>query len=340
MNLNGIELKSDFGDPLGEAKACRQGSALFDFSFIRSARIAGERARQAVEAFSLRSVRLLPEGKILYGVRTDKNGWAISDLTIWKTATNTFEVMSGRAEDIGALLHLNSGDVQVEDVSEDRAVLAVQGPLSFHSLRQAGAGAEIAGLEYFSFIHTYVGNIPCIVGRLGYTGEAGFEVIVTRQNFSKLWKMFAAYARPAGFIAADMLRIEAGFVFFTNEFRLPVLPVEAGLGKFYSPLEKSKAELKLVTFQAQAGALKPLPWQPSIELSRRVRTAEIVVTSASRSLSNGRIIGLGYVPIETPKDAALKDPSGVFHSISQLHMPFYDRHKLRPRIKWLKAANE
>jgi len=340
MKLNGVELRSDFGDPLGETKACRQESALFDFSFIHSARISGERARRIVEAFSSRSLQSLLDGKILYAVRADENGWAVSDLTIWKTAANTFEVMSGRAEDVTALLNFNDDDVQVEDVSEERAVLAVQGPLSLPALQQAGADRGIADLEYFSFARTSIGSIPCIVSRIGYTGEDGFEVIPARQNFDKLWKMLAAHARPAGFIAADILRIEAGFVLFTNEFRLPVSPIEAGLGKFYSGPENWKPELKIVTFQAETDALKPLPWQPPVKLSRSMSPGEIVVTSACRSLSNGKIIGFGYVPIATPKGAALKDKSGVFRNISQLQMPFYDWRKLRPRTNLLKTANE
>jgi glycine cleavage system aminomethyltransferase T len=340
MKLNGIELRSDFGDPLAEARSCRQGSALFDFSFIRSARISGTRAQQIVEVFSSRSVQRLAEGKILYAVRADESGRAISDLTIWRTAGNVFEIMSGRAEDVVALLDLDSDDSRIENVSEERAVLAVQGPLSLHVLQQAGADRRIGNLDYFSFTRIFIGDIPCIVGRLGYTGEAGFEVITARQHFNKLWKMLAAHARPAGFIAADMLRIEAGFVLFANEFRLPVSPIEAGLGKFHSGLERSKPELKLITFEAETEALKPLPWQPSVTLSRSMKPGEIVVTSACRSISNGKIIGLGYIPIATSKEAALEDKSGVFFNISQLHMPFYDRQKLRPRTNWLRAANE
>lgn len=340
MKLNGIELRSDFGDPLGEARSCRQGSALFDFSFIQSARISGARAQQIVEVFSSRSVQSLEEGKIFYAVRADESGRAISDLTIWRTAGNIFEIMSGRVEDIAALLDLDSGDARIENVSEERAVLAVQGPLSLHVLQRAGGDRRIADLDYFSFTHTFLGGIPCIVGRLGYTGEAGFEVITAPQYFNKLWRILATHARPAGFIAADMLRIEAGFVLFANEFRLPISPIEAGLGKFYSGHEKSKPELKLITFQAETEALKPLPWQSSIELSRSIKPNEIVVTSACRSISNGKIIGLGYIPIATPKEARLKDKSGVFYDISRLPMPFYDRQKLRPRTNWLRAANE
>lgn len=340
MMLNGIELRPDFGDPIAEATACRRASALFDFSFIRSARIKGERAQHAVEAFSSRSMRSLPEGKILYAVRVDENGSAVSDLTIWKAAANTFEVMSGRANDIASLLNLSGDGVQVEDVSEERAVLAVQGPLSLHVLKKIGAGSKAAGLGYFSFMHASIGNIPCIIGRLGYTGEAGFELIVSRQNLDRLWKVLSAHARPAGFIAADILRIEAGFVLFANEFRLPVSPAEAGLGKFYFGSKKTKDELRLVTFQAEANAFKPLPWEPSVELSRPTNAGEIVVTSACRNLSNGRIIGLGYVPIATPSEVSLKDKSGVFRNITQLPMPYYDRQKLRPRTDWLRAANE
>lgn len=334
MNFNGVELRSDFGDPLAEARACRNACALFDFSFVRCAHVEGKNARQIVENFASRSLDALKAGRILYAVRVDVDGNALSDLTVWKTGTDSFEVMSGRAADIADLLQISDDGSRATDISDERVTLAVQGPLAFEALCEAGAPPEIGALTYFSFARATWGSIPCTVGRLGYTGEAGFEIIVARSDLPKLWKMIAPYARPAGFIAADMLRIEAGFVLFANEFLLPVSPAEAGLGKFYSGQERSKRELNLVTFQAEFGAIRHLPWQPRDKLLRPSNAGEITVTSACRSLSGRKIIGLGYVPVTTEREAILRDPEGIFSGISLVHTPFYDEKKRRPRINW------
>jgi aminomethyltransferase len=335
VNFNGVEIRSDFGDPFAEARACRNACALFDFSFVRCVRVEGKKATQAVENFSSRSLVALLEGRILYAVRVDADGNALSDLTIWKTGTDSFELMSGRAEDVADLLQNAGDDLRVADISDERIVLAVQGPLAFEALRDAGAPPEIGALAYFSFVRTTLGNIPCTVGRLGYTGEAGFEIVVSRSDLPRLRKMIAPYARPAGFISADMLRIEAGFVLFANEFILPVSPIEAGLGKFFSGQERSKHELKLVTFQAEIGEIRRLPWQPRDKLSRPSKAGEIAITSACHSVFGRKVIGLGYVPVATRVGMALRDPDGLFSGISQVHTPFYDEERRRPRADWV-----
>lgn len=333
MNINGIEIRSDFGDPMGEARACRNDCAVFDFSFIASACVIGKGAEAVVEKFASRSLVSLANNRIAYALRVDEHGQAISDLTIWKNGPDSFDIMSGRSEDIDALRSLTNGDLLVRDITEESIVFAVQGPFSLDALYALGIGDEVRGLKYFSFRDCTIGGIPCRVGRLGYTGEAGFEIIVMREDARKLWKLLSAQARPAGFIAADALRIEAGFVLFTNEFRLPVFPIEAGLGKFHLGNGKFKSKIKLVTFTAHNGELRPLPWKPA-EVLARPKPGEIVITSACRSSSDRRVIGLGYVLSETPQDVELSDPRGVFRNISQAHTPIYDGQKLRPRVAW------
>ena len=71
--------------------------------------------------------------------------------------------------------------------------------------------------------------MPCVIGRLGYSGEPGFEIIVDVELQAQLWNELSGRARPAGFAATDILRIEAGLVLFANEFVVPVTPSEAGL---------------------------------------------------------------------------------------------------------------
>src|SRR5262245_66614674 len=101
-----------------------------------------------------------------------------------------------------------------------------------------------------------------------------------RPAATELWELLARRARPAGFAAADTLRIEAGFVLFANEFRLPVTAREAGLERFAglcaAPTER---EIMLVCFRANTRD-KPILWQPKVPVVRPTRSGTIPVTSA------------------------------------------------------------
>lgn len=344
MALADFQRIDHFGDPTAEARACRSACALFDFSFLESARICGGTAQQVVEAFTGRTLAKLPVGKIAYALRLGTAGEVLADLTIWRTAAETFEVMSGRHEDIADLAGYAGPGVAVSEVA-NRATFAVQGPASFDALRRLGAIDAVAALPYFGFTDASLDGIACRVGRLGYTGEPGFEVICRRSDAQRLWQTIARYARPAGFIALDMLRIEAGFVLFSNEFRLPATPAEAGLGKFYAtpqPLPK----ISLVSFVADADGLA-WPWQPRGPCERPSTPGEVVVTSACESIVAGGILGLGYVlggheaedGAGAGPGASLRDPTGIFRNIRQTPLPYYDTAKRRPRLPWRHASD-
>src|SRR5215469_10419131 len=100
MALADFHRINQFSDAASEARACRSACALFDFSFLECAQIRGGAARRVVESFAGRSLADLPVGKICYALRVDESGIALADLTIWRTEAETFEVMSGRDEDI------------------------------------------------------------------------------------------------------------------------------------------------------------------------------------------------------------------------------------------------
>jgi glycine cleavage system aminomethyltransferase T len=344
MALADFQRIDHFGDPAAEARACRGACALFDFSFLESVRICGGTARQVVEAFTGRTLAKLPVGKIAYALRLGAAGAVLADLTIWRIDAETFELMSGRHEDIADLAGYAGPGVAVTELA-NRATLAVQGPASLDALRRIGAIDAVAALPYFGFTDASLDGIACRVARLGYTGEAGFEVICRRSDTERLWQSIARYARAAGFIALDMLRIEAGFALFSNEFRLQVTPAEAGLGKFYvgpQPLPK----IALVSFVADADGLT-WPWQPRGPSERPSTPGEVVVTSACESIVAGRILGLGYALGGDEADdgagagpgASLRDPTGIFRNIRQTPLPYYDTTKRRPRLPWRHAPD-
>ncbi len=330
MALADFQRIDHFGDPAAEARACRSACALFDFSFLESARISGGRARPVVEAFTGRSLDGLPVGKIVYALRLGAAGEVVADLTIWRIDAETFEVMSGRHEDIADLAGCAGPSVAVSEVA-NRAVIDA-----------------IAALPYFGFTDTSLDGIPCRVGRLGYTGETGFEVVCDRSDAERLWQAIALYARPAGFIALDMLRIEAGFVLFRNEFRLRATPAEAQLSKFYQAARLPSPKIALVSFVADADRLA-WPWQPRGPCERPSMPGEIVVTSACESIVAGGILGLGYVlagheaedgaGAEAGPGKSLRDPTEIFRNIRQTPLPYYDTAKRRPRLPWRQVSD-
>jgi aminomethyltransferase len=333
MALADFERVDDYGNAAEEAEACRSSCAVFDFSFLESARLDGSGARGVVEAFTGRSMEGLAVGRVCYALRVGRSSECLADLTVWRTGAVSFEVMSGRREDVADLLIHSDDSVDIADVTTERAVFSVQGPGSLDLLRQLGDVSSIEDLRYFSFGRVTLAGIDCRIGRLGYTGEAGFEIISEQTRAGHLWQTLSVHSRPAGFVAVDMLRIEAGFVLFTNEFRLPVLPREAGLGRFSRSANMSVPEIALISFRADADHLR-WPWQPPLELKRPVNPGEIVVTSACESIVAGGILGLGYILAGMTAGTELHDPTGTFRNIQRVPMPFYDTAKWRPRAPW------
>ena len=329
---------ADFGDPAAEARACRTACALFDFSFLECARIQGAGARQLLEAFTGRPLASLEIGRISYALRVGPAGEAVADLTIWRIGNDHYEVMSGRREDIADLLARTEPAITKSEVVE-RAIFALQGPASLDILGRFGRADVdvIEPLPYFGFTDATLDGIACTVGRLGYTGEAGFEIICDRNRGAELWQALSSHARCGGFIAMDMLRIEAGYVLFSNEFRLPVTPEEAGLGWFHRSSSSRPPQVALMTFRADADRLE-WPWRPRRRPLRPVTPGEIVITSACDSVVAGGILGLGYVSRDREPGTMLRDPSGIFRDIRQTSMPYYDPGKRRPRLPWRRCS--
>ncbi len=327
-------LTADFGDPEREIWACRNACALFDFSFVKRAAVRGHEARETIEAFASRSLDQMSDGKIRYALRQRKDGTVLSDLTLWKISDQHFEVMSGHGQDIRDLSA--QGGSAVQDLSGDTAIFAVQGPHALEELTpQCGAADQLAALEYFEHTSCTIGGVDCKVGRLGYSGEAGFELICSKSDATKLWSRLAGNIEPAGFIAADTLRIEAGFPLFWNDFALAITAREAGLMAFSRSSAGSPSEtLQRVCFSANCAAA-PAMWRAERTPERPERPGEVAVTSACYSTRAGGVLGLGYVLMSGLENGArLFDPSGLFTDIRRQPLPFYDTAKARPRAAW------
>jgi glycine cleavage system aminomethyltransferase T len=328
-------LVRDYGDVDGEVAACRDRAALFDFSFVSIARVSGPRALDVIGCLTDRRLDDMPPGRMRYALRSDAGGRLRSDLTVWNEGAGAYLVMSGRRADVvdlAALAAPAAGRAAVEDLHGARAILAVQGPGSLVALGGLIDPEGLAALPYFGFAGFDVAGASCLVGRLGFTGERGFEIIVPVDRRADLWERLSTRARPAGFAAADCLRIEAGLALFANEFRLPVTAAEVGLEAFTARRD-SRIRHRLVCFRAETDA-RPVLWRPPAELAAPGPGA-IAVTSACHSVLAEGTLGLGFVSAGAEGlDRPFRDPSGRFRDVRTVPRPYFEAARRRPRGPW------
>ena len=340
---NGFDLRMlprDYGDVRAEARSCRSAAALFDFSFMRRIAVRGPGAHALVQTLTPRPINDLMPGRIRYVLRLGAGGRVLSDITVWRLDTDAFEVFAGTPDAFAHLQVAAGSTASVGDLSEDTAILAVQGPLSLRALSGVSSTAALKALPYFGHGEARIGGVRCRVGRLGYTGERGFEIILPRAARDAIWVLLAQHARPAGFAAADILRIEAGFPLFANELLFPVSAAELGLARFAAgpagPCEAPSVQrahpIRLVSFQAQC-EFDPILWRSAQDAIFPPAPGTLLATSACRSIITGEILGLGYT-CDADGAARLLDPTGQFRDIREASLPFYDPHKRRPRGGW------
>lgn len=323
-----------FTDAVEEHLATRRACGLFDFSFMGQFAIAGPDARRFLERLQTRNPASLAPGKVVYTLLLREDGTVFVDATVWCLAPDRFWLFTGRRSDVAFVAEtVRQRSIDLRDRSGEYAVLAVQGPQSARVLeRHLGAAP---GVPYFGFRAATLADVPVTIGRLGYSGELGYELIVPSDVAPALWSRLAVDARECGFDAANSLRIESGYVLFSSELARPADPFELGLER-------------LVSFDARrftgADALRRRRWrEPARRLVGLVPVGDAgrpptgagdlpraEVTSRAFSPVFGRDLALGFVPARAawPGELVTLGDSGRAR-VGRL--PFYDPGRVRPR---------
>jgi len=209
-------------DHIHEYGAVRTACALFDISPLFKYHLSGPGAVALLERVLTRDVSRLAVGQVAYTTWCDDEGKIIDDGTVTRLAPDLYRLTAA----IPTLDWLQDNDLgigaTIEDVSEAMAGLSVQGPTS-RALLERLADADLASLRYFRQLETKLAGIPVSISRGGYTGDLGFEVFVDPAYAERLWDELleagrAWNLRPAGNIALDMLRIEAGLLLIDVDF--------------------------------------------------------------------------------------------------------------------------
>jgi aminomethyltransferase len=226
-----------------EYHAVRNAAALFDVSPLYKYLITGRDASRLLDHVVTRNVGKAKVGQVLYTPWCDNDGKQIDDGTISVLGEQRFRMTA--ADPTLRWLHLNSRglEVAIEDVSDRTAALSLQGPSS-REILQLAAERDLSGLKYFRLTDAKIRGIPVTISRTGYTGDLGYEVWVDATQAVPVWdaliEIGTAYGiTPAGMLALDVARIEAGLLlievdYFSSRHALieaqKSSPLELGLG--------------------------------------------------------------------------------------------------------------
>ncbi|HMD43321.1 MAG TPA: aminomethyltransferase family protein [Candidatus Acidoferrum sp.] len=227
-----------------EYNAIRNASALIDISPLFKYRVTGRDATKLVNRVITRDINKVAIDQVIYCCWCDPEGHVIDDGTITRLGENDYRWTAADPSLRWFRQNALGLDVQIEDISEKIAALALQGPTSAKLLR-AVTDADIAKLKYFRVAHGKIAGIPVDISRTGYTGDLGYEVWVDWTSAVKVFDELMMKGRafdihPAGMVALDIARIEAGLILIEVDYTSSkksliddqkFTPAEIGLGK-------------------------------------------------------------------------------------------------------------
>jgi aminomethyltransferase len=320
-----------FVNSIEQHLATRRAAGLFDFSFMNLVEIAGPAALAFLERLQTRSIARLDVGRIVYTLLLNDNGSVFIDATLWRISSERWWLFTGRRSDTAFVeARAGEGGVHVRDRSDAFAVLALQGPESGRQLAVAVGATAVQNLRYFRLVEARFGAIDCVVGRLGYSGELGYEIVVPIADAASLRNALLDRGGVAcGFDAANSLRIESGYVLFDREVTGREDPFELGLDRLvdldgrdflgrdaFIALRRTPPERRLVGLEIGDHAASSL-----------LPRADI--TSECDSPIFRRRIGLGFAPMKVSDGSRVRLDDGRLATIARL--PFYDSPRCLPR---------
>src|SRR6476646_1265344 len=228
-----------------EYNAIRNAAALIDISPLYQYRLTGRDATRLVDRVITRDMRKVSVGQVIYTPWCDEHGKVIDDGTVSRLEENTYRWTAADPSLRGFSQNAAGMDVHIEDISECVAALALQGPTSGRLLKSLVTGTDIAALKYFRVTTGMIAGVPVEISRTGYTGDLGYEIWVAVDQALKIWDALMSAGKafdihPAGMLALDVARVEAGLLLIEVDFNSSkkaliedqkYSPFELGLGR-------------------------------------------------------------------------------------------------------------
>ena len=315
IDFGGWDLPVQFSSIKEEHEAVRTKAGLFDVSHMGEVEVRGEDSLAFLQTIATNDVSLLKDGGAQYSEMCYEYGGTVDDLLIYKKADHDYLLVinaSNIDKDVNWLTANTFGDVSIKNVSDDLALLALQGPLA-EKVLQTLTDIDLTEIKFFKFKdEVNVAGVKALVSRTGYTGENGFELYCAANDAVTLWEKILEAGKedgvlPCGLGARDTLRFEATLPLYGQELTKDITPIEAGIGFAVKTNKEADFNGKAVLKdQKENGASRKLVGIELIEkgIPRHgyevfVNGEEIgVVTTGTQSPTLGKNIGLALLKTE------------------------------------------
>jgi aminomethyltransferase len=310
----GWEMPVQFKGIVVEHHAVRRQVGLFDVTHMGRLRVSGPDALAAVDRLVTNSLGHTPDGRAVYGCCCHEAGGILDDLICYRVSSTSIFVICNASNRAKIREHFASNlraSVSLADVSDETALLALQGPEAFSVLAKLGADWA-SSLPRMGFAVGAIAGVTATLAKTGYTGEPGVEIVCERDQLRQLYVALLEAGRdlgiePVGLGARDTLRLEARLSLYGNEIDESTNPFEAGLG-WTVKLDKmdfiGKAALQAVRGTGPRRLIVGLEMlghgiarhgYPVVDETKRPVG---IVTSGAPSPTLAKNIALAYVPLE------------------------------------------
>lgn len=379
-DFGGWQMPVRYTSDLAEHHAVRQSAGIFDISHMAEFLVTGEAAAEFLDYALAGRISAMPVGKAKYSLLLAEGGGIIDDVIAYRLAEDRYLVIANagnrgfvdsafakRVRDFPSLVErdlparapgeersfagfLGDRGVDVEDVSDDYALIAVQGPNAEAIL---AATADITDVsipwseqKYYAWASANYRGKPLLLARTGYTGEDGFELLVAADDAAALWDALLAAGTPhglvpAGLAARDTLRLEAGMPLYGHELSLDTQPSQAGLGRVVVTAKEHFVGKEALSAAAESTEAAQAPVLVGLvaEGKRAGRAGYAVVdedgsvlgeiTSGALSPTLGHPIAMAYVKPSSAEEgtAVFLDVRGTRIPATVTALPFYRRTK-------------
>jgi aminomethyltransferase len=295
-----------------EHNTVRDGVGVFDVSHMGEFTVKGEDALSFLQYITSNDVAALQPGKIQYSCFPNDKGGIVDDLLVYNKDENSYLLVVNAAnidkDWAWVTKQAENFNVELENISDDIAQIAVQGPKATQAL-QPLTDVNLDEISYYTFtMGTFAGIPDVLISATGYTGSGGFELYSKNADMPQIWdKVFEAGKdlgiKPIGLGARDTLRLEVGFCLYGNDIDDTTSPIEAGLGwitKFNKDFIMKDYHLKL----KEEGVKKRLVGIELLDRGVPRQHMEVLnsdkevigeITSGTQSPYSGRNIAMGYV---------------------------------------------
>ncbi|HEY7499821.1 MAG TPA: aminomethyltransferase family protein [Vicinamibacterales bacterium] len=283
-----------------EYNAIRNASALIDVSPLFKYLVTGADAARLVDRLITRDVSKMSVGQVYYTPWCDEHGKVIDDGTVSRLGEQAFRWTAADPNLRWFRQNAAGLDVSIEDMSEEVAALALQGPTSAKVLRAAST-ADIDTLKYFRVTPGTIAGVPVDISRTGYTGDLGYEVWMSSSDAVHVWDALIDKGRPfdikpTGMLALDVARVEAGLLLIEVDFfsskkamieQQKYTPFEMGLGRLVSPTKSRFIGQQALREEQRQGHARQvagleLDWTGIEKIYERLGLPPTVGASASR----------------------------------------------------------